>query len=159
VSLINNSTIPFQIRPGDRIAQQILEKILRAIPEEMKDLSKPIRGSQGFSTTSLEEILSTKTVFAVKAIKFYPEFCQCVRTKALQDDRYQLCFNTQLEDQDSVIQEGLIYFKGHLQILDVQDIRLKIAESERDRKLAGPFGQKKMLELITRNFYWPKMEE
>jgi dUTP pyrophosphatase len=48
VVLINNSTIPFQVRPGDRIAQLILEKILRAIPEEMKDLSKIIRDFQGF---------------------------------------------------------------------------------------------------------------
>jgi dUTP pyrophosphatase len=28
VVLINNSTIPFQVRPGDRIVQLILEKIL-----------------------------------------------------------------------------------------------------------------------------------
>jgi hypothetical protein len=36
---------------------------------------------------------------------------------------------------------------------------LESAESEHDSKVAGYFGQKKTLELITRNFYWPKMEE
>jgi dUTPase len=55
VVLINNSSIPFQVRPGDQIAQLILEKIL-SIPEEMKNLSEMIRSSQGFSSTSLEEI-------------------------------------------------------------------------------------------------------
>jgi hypothetical protein len=42
-----------------------LEKILRAIPEEMKDLSKIIRDFQGFGWTSLEEILNTRNIFAV----------------------------------------------------------------------------------------------
>jgi hypothetical protein len=91
-----------------------LEKILRAVPEEMKDLSETIRGSQGFGLTSLEEILNTKIISTVKAIKFHPEFCQQVRTKALQDDQYQLFLKSTLEDKERVIQEGLIYFKGRL---------------------------------------------
>jgi dUTP pyrophosphatase len=74
VVLINNSTIPFQVRPGDRIAQLILEKILRAVPKETKDLSEMIRGSQGFGSTGLEEILNMKTIFTIKAIKFHLEF-------------------------------------------------------------------------------------
>jgi hypothetical protein len=159
VFLINNSTIPFQIRPGDRIAQLILEEILRDAPKEIKDLSEMIRGSQGFSSTGLEEIPNTKTISMIKAIKFHPEFCQRVQTKSLQDDRYQLFINTKLEDKDRVIQEGLIYFKGRLQVPDIEELRLKIAESKHNSKVAGHFGQKKTLELILRNFYWPKMEE
>jgi dUTPase len=46
--LINNFNIPFQVQLGDRIVQLILETILRAIPEEIKNLSEMIRGSQGF---------------------------------------------------------------------------------------------------------------
>jgi dUTP pyrophosphatase len=75
VVLINNSTIPFQVQSGDRIAQLILEKILRAVPEEMKDLSETIRGSQKFGSTGLEEILNMRIISAVQAIKFLPEFC------------------------------------------------------------------------------------
>jgi dUTP pyrophosphatase len=58
VVLINNSTILFQVRPGDRIAQLILEKILRADPKETKNLSEMIRSTQGFESTGLEEILN-----------------------------------------------------------------------------------------------------
>jgi dUTP pyrophosphatase len=112
VVLINNSTIPFQVRPGDRIAQQILEKILKAVPKETKDLSETIRGSQGFRSTGLEEILNTRIISTVKAIKFHPEFFQKVRTKPLQDDRYQLFLNTQEEDKKRVVIQGLIYFQG-----------------------------------------------
>ena len=32
-------------------------------------------------------------------------------------------------------------------------------EDEHDSKVAGHFGQKKTLELISRNFYWPEMED
>jgi dUTP pyrophosphatase len=78
VVLINYSSIPFQVQPGDRIAQLILEKIPRGVPKETKDLSETIRGSQGFGSTSLEEILNTKTISTVKAIKFHLEFCQHV---------------------------------------------------------------------------------
>jgi hypothetical protein len=41
----------------------------------------------------------------------------------------------------------------------VEEMRLEITESKHDCKVAEHFGQKKMLELITRNFYWPKIEE
>jgi dUTP pyrophosphatase len=78
VILINNSSISFQVRPGDRIAKLILEKILRAIPMKTKDLLETIRGSQGFGSTGLEEILNTRTISLIKAIKFHPEFCQRV---------------------------------------------------------------------------------
>jgi hypothetical protein len=88
VVLINNYSIPFQVRPGERIAQLILEKVLRAVLKGTKDLLETIRGFQGFGSTGLEGILNTRTISTVKAIKFHPEFSQNVRTKALQDDRY-----------------------------------------------------------------------
>jgi transposase InsO family protein len=34
-----------------------------------------------------------------------------------------------------------------------------VASAEHDSKVAGHFGQDKTLELLTRHFYWPKMEE
>jgi hypothetical protein len=36
---------------------------------------------------------------------------------------------------------------------------LEIAKQEYDSKVAGHFGQKKTLEIMSWNFYWPKMEE
>jgi deoxyuridine 5'-triphosphate nucleotidohydrolase len=48
VILINNPNISFQVQPGDRIAQLILEKILGADPKEMTKPLELIRGNQGF---------------------------------------------------------------------------------------------------------------
>jgi hypothetical protein len=66
---------------------------------------------------------------------------------------------TNPENEERTITDGLIYLKNRLQILDSEELRLEIAESEYDSKVAEHFGEKKTLELITRNFYWPKMEE
>jgi hypothetical protein len=79
--------------------------------------------------------------------------------KVLQDVQDQLFLNTELKDKDRVILEDLIYFKGHLQILYVAELQLEITECKYDSKVAGQFGQKKTLELISRNFYQPKMDK
>jgi len=42
VILINHSKYPYQVEPGDRIAQLILEKILLAAPREVEALDKTI---------------------------------------------------------------------------------------------------------------------
>ena len=55
------------------------------------------------------------------------------------------------------IQDGLQYRKNLLWIL--KGIVQPILESEHDTKIAGHMGQEKMIELIRRNFWWPKMNE
>jgi hypothetical protein len=57
------------------------------------------------------------------------------------------------------IQDGLIYFRNRLNIPKEEPLRLQIAESEHDSQLACYYAQIKTLELITRNFHWPSMED
>jgi transposase InsO family protein len=57
------------------------------------------------------------------------------------------------------ILEGLLYRKGLLWVPDDKDLILKILESEHDTKVAGHMGQDKTIELIRRNFWWPRMDE
>jgi hypothetical protein len=57
------------------------------------------------------------------------------------------------------LQDGLVYRKGLLWIPDNKDLIQKILESEHDTKVAGHMGQDKTIELIRRNFWWPKMDE
>src|SRR5205085_9589489 len=57
VILINHSKYPYQVRPGDRIAQLILEKILLASPEETAALDATTRRSKGFGSTGYNENL------------------------------------------------------------------------------------------------------
>jgi len=61
------------------------------------------------------------------------------------------------EDAEIRIQDGFLYRKERLWIPagTVQ----RVIESEHDTKVAGHMGQDKTIELIRRNFWWPKMNE
>jgi len=55
------------------------------------------------------------------------------------------------------IRDELLYRKGMLWV--PEELVQKILESEYDTRVAGHMGQDKMIELIRRNFWWPKMNE
>ncbi|KAH0610986.1 uncharacterized protein H6S33_011413 [Morchella sextelata] len=63
------------------------------------------------------------------------------------------------EMKDIAEKDGLLFYKNRLYIPADDRIKIRIAQAEHDSKVAGHFGQDKTLELITRNFYWPKMNE
>ena len=60
ILLINNSTHPYPVEPGHRIAQLILERILVAKLQETNTLDVTIRGNQGFGCTGYQQNLATK---------------------------------------------------------------------------------------------------
>jgi dUTP pyrophosphatase len=51
VLLVNLSDVPFEILPGDRIAQMVIANYLRAQWEEVNELSDTVRGAGGFGST------------------------------------------------------------------------------------------------------------
>jgi len=57
------------------------------------------------------------------------------------------------------IKDGLLYQRGMLWIPKDGNLKKLILKSEHDTKIAGHMGQDKTIELIRRNFWWPKMNE
>ena len=53
VILFNFSDEPFEVAPGDRVAQLILEKIDMAAVEEVEELPDTARGAGGFGSTGV----------------------------------------------------------------------------------------------------------
>ena len=53
VVLFNHSEEDFEVKPGDRIAQLILERIVTPQVKETTDLSRTERGSDGFESTGI----------------------------------------------------------------------------------------------------------
>ncbi|KAL3505291.1 hypothetical protein ACH5RR_035132 [Cinchona calisaya] len=53
VILFNHSDVDFEVKPGDRIAQLIIEKIVTPEVEEFDDLDATVRGSGGFGSTGV----------------------------------------------------------------------------------------------------------
>jgi len=61
------------------------------------------------------------------------------------------------ENDEIKLQDQLLYRKGKLW-LPGKCIQ-RVMESEHDTRVAGHMGQDKTIELIRRNFWWPKMNE
>jgi len=143
VILINHSKYPYQVRPGDRIAQLILEKILLANAERTEVLDKTTRGDKGFGSTGYTQDLAIK-ISSLKALEFDEDFLQRVRKAAEHDEVYQKDLENDLENQS-----GLLHFQKRLRIPHNDEIKREILESEHDHPTAGHFGQRKTLGIIS----------
>jgi hypothetical protein len=54
------------------------------------------------------------------------------------------------------ITNELLCWKNRISV--PEGLRQRVIQSEHDFKIAGHFGRERMLELLTRNFYWTNME-
>ena len=59
-------------------------------------------------------------------------------------------------DKEYVIHDEILCWKNTLYVR--QQLRKRITDSEHDSKVAQYFAPERTMELITRNFYWPNME-
>jgi len=57
------------------------------------------------------------------------------------------------------VEDGLLYRKGMLWIPEDKELIALVVRSEHDTKIAGHMGQDKTIELVRRNFWWPRMNE
>ena len=62
-------------------------------------------------------------------------------------------------DKHLLLDDGLLWYKGRLYIPEKQDLKLHILEQDHDSKVAGHWGHAKTLEILTRNWYWPNMDQ
>ena len=57
------------------------------------------------------------------------------------------------------IKDGLLYRRGMLWIPEDKNLITTVLESDHDVKVAGHMGHDKTIELVPRNFWWPKMDQ
>ena len=60
-------------------------------------------------------------------------------------------------DKWTTSEEGLLLLNDRIYVPDVSDLRLRVLKYKHDHPLSGHFGQNKTLELIRREYVWPKM--
>jgi len=61
------------------------------------------------------------------------------------------------DDQTYKVQEGLLLHKGRIYVPNDSTVRLKILQESHDALTAGHRGREATQDLISRNYYWPKM--
>jgi len=101
--------------------------------------------------------------------KWKERFTEEVKKEGQEDAAYQQAWNeveAALPKEQRIdrkarsvleIRNELLYRKGMLWV--PEGLVQKILESEHDTKVAQHMGQDKTIELIRRNFWWPKMNE
>jgi hypothetical protein len=98
---------------------------------------------------------------AMEVESLLPEQKQRIINDALLDERYRsICKLVKKEnnsDTNYEIIDDLLCWKGRLYA--PKKTRERIIKSEHDSKIAGHFGRDRTMELVSRNFYWPKMED
>ena len=56
-------------------------------------------------------------------------------------------------------QEGILQFNGKIFVPDIGDLHLRVLKSKHDHILFGHLGKEKTLQLVLRNYNWPKLQE
>ena len=62
-----------------------------------------------------------------------------------------------LRDEEWQIEEGLVLKEGRVYIPKDEKLRVEIIQLHHDTPIAGHGGQWKMVELVTRNYWWPEV--
>jgi len=57
------------------------------------------------------------------------------------------------------ITDGILYFRGKAYVPDTSDLRRRIVSLCHDSRVAGHPGRWKTLELVSRNYWWPRMSQ
>jgi len=60
-----------------------------------------------------------------------------------------------LRNKEWQIEEGLVLKEGRVYVLKNEKLRVEIIQLHHDTPIAGHEGQWKMVELVTRNYWWP----
>ena len=58
---------------------------------------------------------------------------------------------------DWTLDDGLLHYKNRIYVPDSGDLRLKVVQYKHDHVLSGHFGQNKTIQLVHREYAWPKL--
>ncbi|WPJ59666.1 hypothetical protein SMAC4_13198 [Sordaria macrospora] len=101
-------------------------------------------------------LLSKDRLCSLSTPRWNDEFIRQLKEARVNDPVYMEQFQKDA-DKDFEKFDDLLYRKNRLWI--PTSLQNEVINSEHDTKFAGHMGMDKTMELITRNFWWPKMEE
>jgi len=112
-------------------------------------------------------ICSSARLASLPGKKWKEEFLAKVKEEGKKDEEYKRTMEQEAASEglapkdrkarDIKKENRVLYRRGLLWV--PQGLIQRILESEHDTKVAGHMGQDKTIELIRRNFWWPKMNE
>jgi hypothetical protein len=107
-------------------------------------------------------VASVQRLAALPSIKFTEDLLDQVREAAAKDLNYQaeiVRAQSSKRLQSISYEDGVLYWKNRLWLPDCDELKHTIVSGEHDTRVAGHFGQGRTLELVSRNFFWPAMDD
>ena len=130
----------------------------------MDSLPETVRGNKGFGSTGVAEIpILDRKVMAVQTTNAAnSEWTKLILEAGTKDKQWSsvrsALMSGKLIDNLS-LQDDLVLFKNRIYLPDCNDLKLTVTRQAHDVKVAGHFGRDKTLELLTRNYYWPNLDD
>jgi hypothetical protein len=95
-------------------------------------------------------------------VRFSSEFLEKIRQAATNDDEYATMRTKCAQNSESIaphytLDDDVLYYKHRLVVPAA--LRKTVLEAEHDSKVAGHWGAGKTVEIVSRNFHWPNMDE
>jgi len=131
---------------------------------ENQPITTVLKESQLEKRQSQVFVASSARLTSLPAKKRNPDFIKKVRNAAEKDATYQQAWEKREKEElagqaprEIEKLDDLLYQRKRLWV--PAELVPQVMESEHDTKVAGYMGQDKTIELIQRNFWWPKMNE
>jgi len=112
-------------------------------------------------------VIGTTRLASIPTRKWCEEFLKRVREEGKKNEDYEWAWKEEVVPEEQAPKDrkikdlrnmdGLLYLRNLLWV--PKGLVQQILESEQDTKVAGHMGQDKTIELVLRNFWWPKMNE
>ena len=101
-------------------------------------------------------------IASIPTRKWQEEFLERIRKEGKKDEAYERARKEEAMPEEQAPKDlknvdGLLYRKNLLWV--PEGLVQQILESKHDTKVAGHMGEDKTIELVRRNFWWPKMNE
>jgi len=107
-------------------------------------------------------IFSFPTLKAIPVVKFDGHIYQAVILSSHNDEdwlnEYDKASNG-TADTDVTLEDEVLWYLGKLWVPNSVDLWKMILQEEHDSKGAGDMGPEKTIELVSRNFFWPQMDQ
>jgi len=111
-------------------------------------------------------VVSAARLLSLPERRWNPNFVKEVRRAAAEDLVYQRAEKETVlgAPEDRTVEEGILRIQNGMlhrknKLWVPSELVQQIMESEHNTKVAGDMGQDKTIELVRRNFWWPKMNE
>jgi len=133
---------------------------------ENQSISTVLKKNQFKERLTRSLIVSAARMLSLPERRWNLNFVKEVRRAAAEDPVYQQAEKERVlgaqedrtvEEGTLRIQDGMIYRRNKLWV--PSELIQQIMESEHNTKVAGHMGQDKTIELMRRNFWWPKITE